>query len=321
MTYNIKDMQMSLIREFDELLDRVKGRKFDESPNSLYYKCIINGNNRAITLYPKHSKLSHPHNWITIREFNKLQNLKAKIIINQCRRLKDYVKEHPEVYIHITTTKINQLYSNQGISSNLPPWYQENYIFKNPTGFWFARGMKWAKRFSDCNKRAISSYQLQTKKRISSCSLKNNELYKELEWQWFPKYIYIVDIKSNNLNIKTIRGCRELHAFEREYSVHSASSINKMLDWTRIMNDYDGLLIEPWKGVDCVPYFNKLKKTKKHRGITAAELYSSSTEKLISNLATKSASVDDLKGLWQMSWDASSGCIWRNLEHVKLVLL
>ena len=174
-------------------------------------------------------------------------------------------------------------------------------------------------------------------------SLSNKSKYQpyNINGNWLlPTNVYALEFDSS-LKIKEISTCAELHAFEKTYKVQNPSTIAKALNWDKIKKDWDGLILYPWKGMQCIPYYNKTiseieKKTKrlknrlknilknKTRKTTNVNIdrdasYFNYNGALVSDAILGKIKLNDFISIWQRGWDEDSGIIWKNYDKVKLI--
>lgn len=292
--------------------------------NSSFYK-------NDITLLLDEAKISF--GICTLKQLIKIFKLRSNIKTTNCNKIHKYIEEykklHPgktEPYIHISPKPINLTDFIKSTGS----WFKDP-LFVNPNGLWFSIGAKWADRFSLCNE------DLYIPKNTNDIldDIKYNYSY-DINNNWLlPINVYVVELDTS-VHIKIISTCAELHAFESKYKRKNPQSIAEALDWEKITHDWDGLILYPWKGMQCIPYYNKIKTSTKNRKILMkssmtkkykkmtnklinrdAEYYNSYPE-IISDALLGKIKLDDFISIWQRGWDEDSGVIWRNFNKIKL---
>ena len=186
----------------------------------------------------------------------------------------------------------------------------DSKYFFNPNGLWFSIGSLWANSFSylhyDTNDEIID-----TIKNIEN-SLNKYSKYGAPHvlgvGGWYPAYVYEIDI--SNLNIYTINSCTDYHKLYETYKNNNANSIANMINWGKLRNDYDGIMIyTQFKYMDCCEYCQK-HDINSYGEITAVDAV------LFGRINKK-----DFSTIWQENWDKPSGVIWRNYSNIRLKLL
>jgi len=264
------------------------------------------------------------YGFLTLDEFNQIRQLKAKLINSHCAILRRYIKNQPtQPYIHLSlyTSDIKNFIEKEG------SWFGHSPIFMNPKGFWFSMGDKWANTFGSCSEKMkmdklthekiVEAYNLNIKPHIITKVV-------DFSYRFIPNHIYTVNI--DKLNVKRIASCADLHAFEAEYSKQNPTSIADSLDWKRIKADWDGLILQPWKGIKCVPYYKQekltpTKHTKKSKSSKSHITYKSFNNSIIesfSDAVVGKVKLEDVRSLWQLHWDEDSGVIWKNYKNLHL---
>ena len=208
----------------------------------------------------------------TIKEFEEWKKEYYEDFMDKYKQLKKFVKKQDKtVYIHLSQNiedKIKMAKKNKSVSNPV------GEIPFNPPGIWFACDLAWL----DFVKKHIV----------------DKESY-FFRLDWIPKNAYIINI--DELNIKKIETCKELVKFSKKYMTNDGN----YLDRKRIKNDFDGLLICPYLGLECNDY---MKKNKNYFG-------------LIEDYFLGKVSQKDRDILWSFSWDAASGVVFKNYEKIK----
>jgi hypothetical protein len=271
-------------------------------------------------------EIAEYYGFLTLDEFNQIRQIKAKLINSHCAILRRYIKNQPsQPYIHLSryTSDTKNFIEKEG------SWFGHSPIFMNPKGFWFSMADKWANTFGSCDTK-IKMDKL-THETIIEAYNPNIELHiryltkmVDFSYRFIPNHIYTVNI--DKLNVKRIASCADLHAFEVEYSKPNPSSIADSLDWTRIKADWDGLILQPWKGIKCVPYYKQekqkhtkhSKKSKKYKSHITYKSFNNSLIESFSDAVVGKVKLEDVRSLWQLHWDADSGVIWKNYKNLHL---
>lgn len=292
-------------------------------------------------------EIAEYYGFLTLDEFNQIRQIKAKLINSHCAILRRYIKSQsskPYIHLSLYTSDTKNFIEKEG------SWRDSNEekaspIFMNPKGFWFSMADKWANTFGSCDTK-IKMDKL-THETIIEAYNSNIELHiryltkvVDFRYRFIPNHIYAVNI--DKLKVKRIVSCADLHAFEAEYSKPNPSSIADSLDWTRIKADWDGLILQPWKGIKCVPYYKEksYKKTTKHSKRTKHSYKSKSSKSYsyhniknkefdteidiglllesFSDAVVGKVKLEDVRSLWQLEWDADSGVIWKNYKNLHL---
>ena len=289
-------------------------------------------------------EIAEYYGFLTLDEFNQIRQFKAKLINSHCAILRRYIKNQPsQPYIHLSlyTSDTKNFIEKEG-SWRDSSEERASPIFMNPKGFWFSMADKWANTFGYCDSKM--KMDKLTHETILEAYNPNIELHirqltrvVDFSYRFIPNHIYAVNI--DKLNVKRIASCADLHAFEAEYSNPNPTSIADSLDWTRIKADWDGLILQPWKGIKCVPYYkgksyNKTTKhSKKSHKSKSSKSYSYHNIKnkefdteieidllleSFSDAVVGKVKLEDVRSLWQLQWDADSGVIWKNYKNLHL---
>jgi hypothetical protein len=289
--------------------------------NNTLYKNDITINNEASNI-----KLG----FCTVTQLIKIFKLRSNIKNINCNKINEYIEQYKKIngaktepYIHISPNEINIADFTERSSS----WFEHSLLFVNPNGLWFSIGAKWADKFSSCND---NLYIPKTIKDILD-NINYNYNY-NINGNWLlPTNVYALEFDSS-LKIKKISTCAELHAFEKTYKAQNPSTIAKALNWDKIKKDWDGLILYPWKGMQCIPYYNKTKTKIIHRStlnnktrkttnvnIDRDASYFNYNGALVSDAILGKIKLNDFISIWQRGWDEDSGIIWKNYDKVKLI--
>jgi hypothetical protein len=126
------------------------------------------------------------------------------------------------------------------------------------------------------------------------------------------KYLYeIIPSKSKILKIDN---CKKLQKLYTTYKNKDPSNLAKVLNWERIYQDYDGLIINPWMNLDCSQYLKKLEVVNNE-----------DFNKIMSLMAVGKISDEEMEEIkmvvWQSGFGMSSGCIWKTSPNLKIKAL
>jgi hypothetical protein len=156
-------------------------------------------------------------------------------------------------YVRLSSNK------NDNFSNIIKP---QNNNRINPDGHWFGYGSEWVQYL------------------VNDIS-KNNYMCHD--------YVYVVDIKAHK-RLKIMKTPEQVKKFTKKYINKKTTNVNKIIDYDKVKQDYDGLIIHFPDNM-----FNE-----------HVQIYDKN--------CIKEKDSDECKELnsWIFSWDASSGVIWDN---------
>lgn len=245
--------------------------------NSVYFISMDDWNDTKLKNRFKRDKENKKINYglTTVKEFEEWKKEYNADFNDKYKQLKKFVKKQDKtVYIHLSQNIKDKIkMAKKNISFSNPT----GEIPFNPPGIWFACDLAWLdfakKHYININPKIQYFFRL----------------------DWIPKNAYIINI--DGLNIKKIETCKELVRFSKKYMTKDGN----YLDRKRIKNDFDGLLICPYLGLECNDY---IKKNKNYFG-------------LIEDYFLGKVSQKDRDIFWSFSWDAASGVVFKNYDKIK----
>jgi len=160
-------------------------------------------------------------------------------------------------------------------------------IYHNPIGLWVSCGSAWI-RFVDEDTRVISPWMSST-------------------------YIYSVELADT---VKKISNLKEFEKFIKKYKKsNSEIKINDIMDWDRIKQDYDGLLICPYLGNQI---WGKFSNQMSLRG--NPEALENYFKKILKSDKKWKKNITVLAE-WYRHWETDSGVVWGKSGIKNLVLV
>ena len=192
-------------------------------------------------------------------------------------------------YLHLSKKPI--------LKKNLKPifgnQFETNKLFYNPKGLWFAD---------------------------NNCWIVNNNLSIE------TKYLYKLDI--SKLSIYKISKLSELDRFIKKYYNPNRNSIAETVDWKRVYNDYDGIMICPYliKNKTLISIHHDLSFTDKtivndiilgNKNIIPKK-FKPNIRTFLEKVKAGKIKEKIVNRLWYVGWEVSSGVIWKNYRKLKL---
>ena len=154
-----------------------------------------------------------------------------------------------------------------------------NGIYKNPKGIWISCGLSWQKFIGN---------------RVSNWSLSS--------------FIYDIEPSETILYIKSVD---ELKKFINEFKKNNVK-MNDVINWKKVKNKYDGLIICPYLGNDIWG-----------KNATGFGLYgeNNNIENYINKLNNKWKNDIYFTAEWYRHWEEASGVIWKPSTGIKSVNL
>ena len=150
----------------------------------------------------------------------------------------------------------------------------------NPNGLWYA-----------CN---IDFYQL-----IESGAKKSDKTRDYINLKWNPINIY--NLYLDKLNIYKITNCKQLKEFSMKYKNNSLRRY-EFLDLNKLKKDFDGLELCPYNSLECAKMDKYMKRI--------------NLNKVINLLLDKNFTEEEKSVIWSLSWEASSGVVWKNFRKI-----
>lgn len=176
--------------------------------------------------------------------------------------------KYPDKYIHISQYFLT-MDNIKDMSGESASW-GSSAIYYNPQGIWLSCGSAWLDWFEGyCN-----------------------------QWLKLP-YVYEIDINKNT--VLKINNIFQFRDFAKKYRNPDATSLEKMIDWSLVKEDYDGLIICPYLG----------SKIWKVSNPTTFGINKNTIDYIETALDTKVFEVDAFIYEWYRHWETATGVIWR----------
>jgi len=179
-------------------------------------------------------------------------------------------------FFHVSTKEFPYPFDDK--KDNYTTWFGGNGVYKNPQGIWISCGLSWQNYIGN----SPNSWSLAT-------------------------YIYEIEISDTVLHIKSLL---ELENFINQYMKNNPK-ITDIIDWKRVKENYDGLIISPYLG-------NKI------WGKNANKFGIWGDSKEVDNYLSKLAGNKWEKNLfftaeWYRHWEEASGVIWKPSTGIKTI--
>lgn len=234
---------------------------------------IFDKSNKII--YLKDCRNYNPTNDIIIAP----KDIKSIIKINNDNIKKTImsIPNYKQKYFHISRTSLPSKLDDK--QQNMDTWIDSD-IYYNPLGIWLSCGISWQKYIDD----------VQTK------------------WGYYT-YLYQLEPTQTVLKISTLNEFKE---FIEKYKKNT-KKVSGIMNWKKIKQDYDGLIICPYLG-------NKIwGKNAIHMGIKGSEKWDEYVNKIKGNEWK-----DDIvfTAEWYRHWETGTGVIWKpstGLKKIKLI--
>jgi len=224
------------------------------------------------------------------------ETIDKNMIILLKKNLKDTIKYidtkgHKNKFYHISIRPIGEIYDDS-LYGNLMGGMSS--VYYNPTGLWISQGSEWMKFIN------------------------------ETHYRWsFATHIY--EIETNDKTVLNISNLDEFKKFIKKYkNPIEKLTIDNVIDWKRLQNDYDGLIISPYLGNKIWgQYANELaiiydRGFNYSKGPGPKKLFNDYIKNLIGDKWK-----DNIYFLaeWYRHWEIGSGVIWkkRGITNITLV--
>ena len=208
------------------------------------------------------------------------------LTIKNIDNIKKIIKKNKnKKYIHLSTYEIRNISETFNIYGS---WLNKNntpQIYYNPIGLWISCGSSWIDYISQ-----------------------NNDIN-----QWtLATYIYNIEINNTVLNINDLKKFKN---FIKKYkNDETILTITNIINWKKLKNDYDGLIICPYFGNSIFG-----KEANKFQIFTESEnSINSYFEKLLGKKWKKNFMV---LSEWYRHWETATGVIWKSsgIKNINLI--
>ena len=217
--------------------------------------------------------------------------IKSKEIIQKFSKKKN--KDIDKLYFHISNQPISNLYRQIGNNSNFnkKKLHFDNFImdlskyYYNPFGLWISCGTSWIEYSESFNKQAHD-------------------------------FIYNVRLNNNYKNkVKKITTKSSFSKFAKKYNNKNAKNLANTIEWKKVKNDFDGLIICPYNLENFNKYITNLEDNNINKLFSHYLLESIFKQEILKEKY-------NLRNEWQRYWDVQSGVIWNPddiIDEIELI--